>query len=172
MMQGVALALRGVHDHLHMLEILLVLQIVLLTANICNQSLALSFLLLALLVLLPDRQCSTRSTTRTTTGSAGRPRPPFRLLPFSSHSTHLSSTSMSHVLLIQRLCLSLIFTYLIKPMSNFISEVSRKMALLEDHVHICTTIEFSSIRIGDQLRSTVLYQITTSDKQTITACCI
>ena len=49
-------------------------------------------------------------------------------------------------------------------MSNFISEVSRKMALLEDHVHICTTIEFSSIRIGDQLRSTVLYQITTSDK--------
>ena len=44
------------------------------------------------------------------------------------------------------------------------------MALLEDHVHICTTIEFSSIRIGDQLRSTVLYQITTSDKQTITAC--
>ena len=41
MMQGVALALRETHDHLHMLEILLVLQIVLLTANICNQSLAL-----------------------------------------------------------------------------------------------------------------------------------
>ena len=55
MMQGVALALRETHDHLHMLEILLVLQIVLLTAIICNQSLALSFLLLALLVLLPDR---------------------------------------------------------------------------------------------------------------------
>ena len=55
MMQGVALALRGAHDHLHMLVILLVLQIVLLTANICNQSLALSFLLLALLVLLPDQ---------------------------------------------------------------------------------------------------------------------